>query len=112
MHAGFDSRKSSTGSTIPLPIRWNHTRLTTDLLKNALSAEVSHFASTARRSSPVWTSASPVPMYRGFIWRPVRGWLTSPSRELNTTSAPGGAFGALTPGSGLVFTRANHAAMP
>ncbi len=39
---GFESRKSSTGSTMPLPIRWNQMRLATDLAKNGFSGDVSH----------------------------------------------------------------------
>ncbi len=34
--AGFESRKSSTGSTMPRPSRWNHTRLTRLFAKNGL----------------------------------------------------------------------------
>ena len=37
LEAGFESRKSSTGSTIPRPIRWNQIRLTRLLAKNGLS---------------------------------------------------------------------------
>src|SRR5208282_4836291 len=49
---GFESRKSSTGSTMPRPFRWNQMRLTTDLGKKGLSPLVSQSASTSRRSLP------------------------------------------------------------
>ena len=79
--AGLESRKSSTGSTIPLPVRWNQTRLATDLAKNGLSPAVSHFANTSRRSTPGGITGTAPPMKRGGIALPVRGWITSPARS-------------------------------
>ena len=46
----MESRKSSTGSTIPRPIRWNQIRLTRLLAKNGFSGPVSQTARRTRRS--------------------------------------------------------------
>ena len=46
----MESRKSSTGSTIPRPIRWNQIRLTRLRAKNGLSWLVSQAARRTRRS--------------------------------------------------------------
>ena len=42
LDGGLESRKSSTGSTIPRPIRWPQMRLTTLFAKNGFSGDVSH----------------------------------------------------------------------
>ena len=112
MAAGFDSRKSSTGSTMPRPMRWNQTRLATDLAKNSLPGLVSQSAKAARRSVPAGTSWSPANGKRGFITLLVRGWLTSPARRLRMTSADVAASLGSTPAAGLRPTRANTAARP
>ena len=82
----MESRKSSTGSTTPRPIRWNQTRLTRLLAKNGLDGPVSQLASFRRRSTrllvlgsgePASSKVGP-PRALGFIVLPVRGWRTSP----------------------------------
>ena len=82
---GLESRKSSTGSTMPLPFRWNQMRLTTDLAKNGLLGDVNHVGQHfAGDPGPAGSSAIAPPRNFGSITLPdarlghlaVRGWNT------------------------------------
>ena len=78
---GLESRKSSTGSTIPLPIRWNQMRFTIDFGTNGFSGEDIHLPSDSRRSLPTAISGTLPPMNFGAMAFCVRGWMTSPLRS-------------------------------
>ena len=52
LEAGLLTRKSSTGSTMPTPMKWAQTRLANEVANQGFCGEASHFARTTRRSLP------------------------------------------------------------
>ena len=73
LDAGLLTRKSSTGSTIPTPMKWAQTRLANEVANQGFCGDASHLASTTRRSLPLTSGVSP-PRNLGGITRPPTGW--------------------------------------
>ena len=70
---GLLARRSSTGSTRPLPMKCAHTRLTMEWLKYQLSGRISHSAKNARRSRGESSASVGPPSGLAGTGRPSRG---------------------------------------
>ena len=80
--AGLLTRKSSTGSTIPEPLKWAQTRLANDAANHGFLGEASHSARTTRRSLPSVVGHLAAEELRLHHARRRRGGSCSPPPEL------------------------------
>ena len=115
LRGGFESRKSSTGSTIPWPIRWNQTRLATDFAKKGFSAAVSQIGQrSAAVDAGLHVGVADADVARLHLLAGARlRDLAERSQEyhLGRHRSFRAVLAPMT-GSGLVFTCAKHAARP
>ena len=87
LEGGFESRKSSTGSTMPRPMRWNQTRLAMFLANCGLSRVSQSAKSSSAFGSLAKSGAGPAGGF-GSIIKPDRGCTIRGLPDRNTTSSP------------------------